>query len=139
MRRPICMLDFDNTIYPGRFTAADKADLSLHTCGSNFWIWTDDMIAEGFDIHIFSSRSHQPGGIDAMRHWLHHRELIECGEPRDDIPDAPPSRVSRFYFPLVKPPAMISIDDRAITFTGTWPSVASLKAFRPWNKPSTSP
>lgn len=29
---------------------------------------------------------------------------------------------------------MISIDDRALTFDGTWPDIAALKAFQPWNK-----
>jgi len=37
-------------------------------------------------------------------------------------------------FPQEKPPAMVSLDDRAITFTGEWPSMISLIAFKPWNK-----
>lgn len=31
-------------------------------------------------------------------------------------------------------PALITIDDRAITFNGTWPRMEDLKAFQPWNK-----
>jgi hypothetical protein len=37
-------------------------------------------------------------------------------------------------FPLEKPPAFLTIDDRALLFTGTWPDVGKLKAFKPWNK-----
>ena len=36
--------------------------------------------------------------------------------------------------PLEKPPAMVTIDDRAIQFNGEWPAIAWLKAFQPWYK-----
>ena len=36
-------------------------------------------------------------------------------------------------FPLHKPSAKVTIDDRAITFTGVWPSMQTLKEFKPWN------
>lgn len=29
---------------------------------------------------------------------------------------------------------MVTIDDRALTFDGTWPPIDSLKSFQPWNK-----
>jgi len=37
-------------------------------------------------------------------------------------------------FVTEKPPALVTLDDRASTFTGTWPKVADLLAFKPWNK-----
>jgi hypothetical protein len=37
-------------------------------------------------------------------------------------------------WPTEKPPALVTIDDRAITFTGEWPAMAELLAFKPWNK-----
>ena len=45
-----------------------------------------------------------------------------------------PLEQNRIRFPLEKPPAMVTIDDRAITFTGEWPDLDDLKAFKPWNK-----
>ena len=38
------------------------------------------------------------------------------------------------HFPWFKPAAMVTIDDRAMTFNGTWPSMAEIAAFKPWNK-----
>ena len=37
-------------------------------------------------------------------------------------------------FPTQKPPAHVSLDDRAITFTGLFPDLEILRAFKPWNK-----
>ena len=44
---------------------------------------------------------------------------------------------SLIKFPLFKPPAMVTIDDRAITFDGTFPVASSLLSFKPWNKKGT--
>ena len=37
-------------------------------------------------------------------------------------------------FPLMKPQLYLQIDDRAITFTGTFPKVEEMKNFKPWHK-----
>jgi len=37
-------------------------------------------------------------------------------------------------FPMEKPSAMVSLDDRCLLFTGEWPSIKSLQEFKPWNK-----
>lgn len=73
-----------------------------------------------FNVAIFSSRSGYEHGRDAMRKWFVHHSG-----------DAP--WICDLTFPTAKPPAWVSIDDRAITFTGEWPSIETLRAFRPWN------
>lgn len=87
-----------------------------------------------FDVQVFSSRSGQPGGLQAMQEFLDQviRERYGNGDSRD-FEEA--YRIAKaISFPLEKPAALVTLDDRAITFEGKWPSVAELRAFKPWNK-----
>lgn len=106
-----------------------------------------------FRVHILSSRSHQWGGRRAMKRWLRHH-YIELGmgenvpewwmkhicaaggmEPwKQAVDDATDMLLSCIGFPLFKPSAMVTIDDRAVTFTGQWPELQTLRSFKPWNK-----
>lgn len=74
-----------------------------------------------FHVCIFSSRSSEDGGIQAMRNWLTYYEL-------------PADVLNKIEFPTSKPSAFVTLDDRAITFTGMWPTMAELTAFVPWNR-----
>lgn len=82
-----------------------------------------------FDIQIYSSRSSEKAGREAMFHWFKkHMNAWRQEKKRGEL------SIFDIYFPDTKPSAFISIDDRAITFTGEWPDVDDLKAFKPWNK-----
>ncbi len=114
---PILVLDFDGV---------------LHSYESG-WLGHDvipDAPVEGavefcekailhFDVRVVSSRCKFEGGSDAIERWL-----IEHRFP-------PLIKVSRTG---TKPAAFVTIDDRAITFTGVWPEIETLKNFKPWNK-----
>ena len=76
-----------------------------------------------FEVNIFSSRSHQSGGITAMQNWF----TQHC--PKFYLP-----MLNKLKFPLEKPAGFVGIDDRVITFQGTWPSIEFLQNFKPWNK-----
>ena len=90
---------------------------------------------EHFNVQIFSSRSNQEGGIAAMRSWIDYWLDKEFGwDKGSDVVAIANGVRNMLSFPIEKPAAMITIDDRAITFTGTWPSIEVLLAFRPWNK-----
>lgn len=74
-----------------------------------------------FNVAIFSSRNHQAGGITAMREYLNRWGMAWY-------------LVDKLEFPQEKPPAILTIDDRAFCFRGTFPTVDEIKAFKPWNK-----
>lgn len=68
--------------------------------------------------------------------WYFNRILDETSmEPWEHEVDYGIKRLLRkIKFPTKKPPAFLQIDDRALTFTGTFPNVEEIKNFKPWNK-----
>jgi hypothetical protein len=88
-----------------------------------------------FDVQIHSSRSHWAGGISAMKAWLAHHAMTGAAGSI-----GVPEWLDLIGWPAEKPPAFVTLDDRAITFTGTWPDLDDLKNFKPWwSKLSTVP
>lgn len=141
MSKPILCMDFDGVIHSytsGWVTATFIPDPPvpgaipfLHSAISHF------------DVCIFSSRSKEEGGIQAMSTWLEYwtrkqegwsvewqnyviNELClpYCNKRGDRMPP----------WPVSKPAAFLTIDDRGWQFDGTWPSMEQLLAFKPWNK-----
>lgn len=93
-----------------------------------------------FKVMIFSSRSAQFGGIEAMRGWL-IRHLVEYCVETGNYPKGVrlddwvfTEVLPQISFPTEKPPAHLTIDDRGFCFQGEWPAVEWIKGFRPWNK-----
>jgi hypothetical protein len=135
--KPILVLDFDGVIhsYTSGWQGADVVS-DPPVPGAMAFILK---AAKAFKVAIFSSRSGQIGGIEAMQEWLqtHLAEHIS-GDTFLDGHDA--DSVARvvvygaLQWPTEKPPAMLTIDDRAITFTGQWPDMEDLLTFQPWNK-----
>ena len=70
---------------------------------------------------IFSSRSRYPFARMCMKAWM-----VLHGFDR------------RFFevikFPLFKPPAHVTVDDRVVCFDGRMPDCEHLMGFNPWNK-----
>jgi len=125
-RKPILCMDFDGVIhsYTSGWKGADVIPDPPVEGALAFLLGA----LNHFDVVVFSSRSNQPGGIAAMTAWLkHHADGIWYESP------AGPG-LEDVRFTTEKPAAMISIDDRALTFDGTWPSIDDLLSFQPWNK-----
>lgn len=137
-------VDFDSTInsYKSGWVAADVLpdppnDGAIEALRS-YW--------ENFIVCIFSSRFNNhscPTLIErvkvmtAVQDWLVYYGL-ERGQV---ILNADVSGVDLFSYEnfqgvllvSTKPPATMILDDRAIRFTGVFPSVAQLKTFRSWD------
>ena len=78
---------------------------------------------EGPIVQIYSSRSAECRGRIAMKKWL-----VQHGLDRSYITEGV------LKFPNAKPPAFLTIDDRAICFNGTFPTTEEMLNFTPWNK-----
>lgn len=150
--KPILCLDFDGVIhsYTSRWQGAAVIPDPPVPGALEFIV----KALETYEVAIFSSRSHQWGGKRAMKHWLRDNLIVlgeaevateqwwlslvsehGCMEPwivsnRDMANEI----VRQIKWPWFKPPAKVTIDDRALTFTGVWPDFAQIDAFKPWNK-----
>lgn len=128
MAKPILCLDFDGVIHS--YTSGWKGAHIVSDPPVPGAIEFLKAAVEKFEVHIFSSRSRQDGGGTAMRTWLGNH--IINADPM--VMTQNPPWFAAIKWPLEKPPAMVTLDDRAITFTGEWPSLDELLAFKPWNK-----
>lgn len=154
MFKPIICLDFDGVLhsYVSGWKGARRIP-DPPVPGAIEWLFhlVNDQRVE---VCILSSRSHQWGGRRAMKNWL-REHLVEffwkkygTGRLQDIGKQAP---LSEFFgdidddftgwanlilkdvgFPTHKPPAHITIDDRALGFGGVFPTIDQLLAFRPW-------
>ena len=84
-----------------------------------------DYVDAGYEVHIISSRLSQPGGMEATKRAIHSWAVSVLGEDGDRVFDG-------LVFSTTKPPSTMTIDDRAFQFRGVFPTVAEVKAFRPW-------
>ncbi len=91
-----------------------------------------------FQVAIFSSRSANPAGIKAMQEWMykwaHMSGEIDSETQEETAADWTDEWLAKIQWPTTKPPAFLTLDDRAITFRGSFPDAEELQHFRPWNK-----
>jgi hypothetical protein len=131
MNAPILCLDFDGVIhsYKSGWKGATKIP-DPPVDGAVEWLRSllgrpisDDSELRFLDfrIAIYSARSRHPSGRRAMKKWLMKYDLKN-------------SEIKLIDFPLMKPGLYLQIDDRAITFSGTFPTVEEMKNFQPWYK-----
>lgn len=151
MRKPTLVLDFDGVLhsYSSGWKGARVIPDPPVPGALEFVVRALDR----FTVAILSSRSHQWGGRRAMKRWL-VAALEDCAGTFETTPDWLLAHIHAFadpwpdqvgwdirrivhreiQWPLFKPPAHVTIDDRALTFNGDWPALADIAAFRPWNK-----
>jgi len=125
---PILLLDFDGVCHS--YTSGWKGATIIpddHVPGLFEFL---EEAKNHFKICIYSSRSKEEGGPEAMMTWFidqRKKWREHGGKPPTDTP-------LELEFPKDKPAAFLTIDDRCYCFDGRWPSAANLSKFRPWNK-----
>lgn len=129
MSKPILCVDFDGVIHS--YNSGWKGATVIPdppVAGALRWLWK---AAEFWDVKIYSSRTSQEGGVIAMRDYLMSFAIHEFGDT-----ESAERFMSCISFPEQKPPAFLTIDDRAICFEGDWNELnpADLLSFKPWNK-----
>ena len=109
-----------------------------------------------FEIAIFSARSRSWRGRRAMRKYIISQFCAMCptyndtpkiirdwitttafADPwKDEVKYAAHRLVRKLHWPIFKPSAFLTIDDRALQFKGNWGQFPAKKLleFRPWNK-----
>lgn len=128
--RPTICIDFDGVIHS--YEKGWQGGLIYGTVVSGFFEWVE-RVRDDFHLVIYSSRSKDDAGVKAMGVWLHTKrnEWINAGGQRN------PSEPLSIEFAHEKPAAWLTIDDRAIRFSGDWNdpqlSTEAMLAFKPWN------
>lgn len=123
---PTLCIDFDGVIH--RYGKGWQDGTIYDDVTDGFFAWAAEA-RDRFKLVIYSSRSKTPEGVEAMKHWLH-----------DQLRRRDPEGIAfeDFDFAHEKPPAWLTIDDRAVRFDGDWlspylrPDV--LRNFKPWTQ-----
>ena len=129
MDKPILCLDFDGVCHS--YTSGWKGAEVIPDGAVPGLFEFLERVTPFFNVQVFSSRSDQPGGIKAMQDWFivqHKKWRSEGGQGYENL---------EISFPSHKPSAFVTLDDRAITFTGQWPELDFLRHFQPWYKSSS--
>jgi hypothetical protein len=127
MTKPILCLDFDGVIHS--YASRWRGIATIPDPPVDGAIDFIERAARVFRVAIYSTRSKSFRGRWAMKAWLERHVVAHFGVDRvgaDDLLD-------EILWPWFKPSAFVTIDDRAVTFTGEWPDLAELRRFEPWN------
>jgi hypothetical protein len=130
--KPILCLDFDGVIHS--YSSGWKgADVIPDPPVPGAFAFIVEAL-QHFRVAIFSSRSNQPGGIEAMQAWM----TDQVRQWKDPAPweDVSHELAQAVEWPTEKPAAFLTIDDRAVCFNGDFEAydMPTLLAFKPWNK-----
>jgi hypothetical protein len=126
----ILSLDFDGVVHS--YENGWQGGKLYGTFLPGFLTWAMKA-SQHFRLVIYSSRSWSEDEIEGMRAWM-RRQLAERM-----MPNEAEHFISLFEFADKKPPAFVTIDDRAIQFMGRWDDFAidpeNLLTFKPWMQP----
>jgi hypothetical protein len=134
--KPTLLLDFDGVIHAYSKGWEDGTIYDGPTEGFFEWAVEANKL---FKLVVYSSRSNTEQGITDMKDWL-QLHVIAWRHSQMERNSGIATALLEFEFPDHKPPAWLTIDDRAITFTGRWHDdklrPEALRRFVPWHDPN---
>jgi hypothetical protein len=132
MSKPILCIDFDNTIR--EYNLGWKNGELYGNVLPEFFKWAEKA-KEKFQLVVYSSRSKDEKLRKEMIGYMYDQLTIYHG---GYAPVMEELSINDFEFYAEKPPAFLTIDDRAITFQGDWTAndlqPEELIKFKPWDK-----
>lgn len=120
--RPIICLGFDGVIHSSTSVYSGPAYVADPPTEGAI-----DFLLEAvkhFRVSIFSHRSTEAGGMQAMSAWLMYHATQKIGI------DNAKQLMRHIAFPRTKPMALVTIDNRVIRFEGTWPTMEAITTFK---------
>lgn len=131
MGKPILCIDFDGVIHS--YEKGWQNGEIYGTVTDGFFEWCIKA-RDLFTLVIYSSRSKECIKLEKMKEWL-GIQMVNWKTRNFRSAESPPY-FDDFEFTHEKPPAFLTIDDRAIKFEGSWKSLApdKLLQFKPWNQ-----
>lgn len=128
MKKTIC-IDFDGVIHS--YERGWQDGVIYGTVVPGFFEWVEK-VRHDFELVIYSSRSKTDEGVTAMGLWLHEQRNKWIAEGGQRHPTEP----LEIKFAHEKPPAWLTIDDRAVCFRGDWSAPElqpeAMATFKPW-------
>jgi hypothetical protein len=158
MRKKIVLFDFDGVLHSYKSGWQGATKITDPPVEGALEFLCSLTLSEEYATCIYSSRSSKFGGRTAMRRWLAghlFKELytVHNKTPRADwrwkvinlhqsygygsweaqLSAASDALIKQIDFPKTKPPAFLTIDDRAICFDGDFSTLLSkIEKFKPW-------
>lgn len=122
--KPIVCLDFDGVIH--RYDSGWKGADIIPDGPVDGAVSYLALLCQEFTVCIHSARSSSRSGREAMR-----RTIRDWGERLRLDPDQL-AQLDEVQYPEHKPPAFLTIDDRAVRFAGAFPPLELLRDFTSW-------
>jgi hypothetical protein len=129
-RKKTLAVDFDGVInsYKSGWQGAGVIS-DPPTPGAMEFLWNAHRV---FEVHIISSRLSYPEGMEAVQRYI-REHMGKWMESRGDGVMLH-TFMADIKFSKERPPAFVTLDDRAIRFNGLWPEIWALEAFQPWHQ-----
>lgn len=118
---PRLSLDFDGVVHSYESGWAGDATIIPDPPVDGALEFIAEAVERGYEVCVFSTRSHVEGAREAMRSWMVTHGMA-------------PEVAEAVVFPTKKPNAILLIDDRGFHFKGRFPTFDYIDGFKPWNK-----